>query len=131
MLHRLSTHNDTRATHVARLGEAYGVGDPRTGPAALGHTDRFGFRMPPHRARAMLAEAVAPRVFPSHSEFTDALLMERALHYKPDYRADTAERAMIAGAEFPEPINVRNAVMAEAAAEIADYNRDPHVRRIR
>lgn len=137
VLPRFEAHNDTRRTHVARLGEALfdggggGGGATRgTGPSVLGHTDRDGFRMPPRRGRAMLDELVAPRVYPPRSEMTDMLLMERALMYKPDYRADTAERAMIAGAEFPEPINVRAAVMHEAAMELMDYNRDPHVRRI-
>ena len=87
--------------------------------------DRYGFRFPTeYRSRDILK--ATPRSFPARG-LEDKLLLERALQFQPDYTADIAERAMVVGAEFIEPLNVRYEMMRDVANDMT-YQRDSLVR---
>ena len=86
--------------------------------------DRYGFRFA-DSYKPKSAVATAHRSFPARGA-EDKLLMERALDFQPDYTADIAERAMVTGAEFIEPLNARYEIMREIASDMS-HQRDPLV----
>lgn len=87
--------------------------------------ERYGFRFPTEY-RSHDAMKSVPRSYPARGA-EDKLLLERALQFQPDYTADIAERAMVTGAEFIEPLNVRYELMRDVAMDMT-FQRDSLVR---
>lgn len=98
--------------------------DARAAAQSAAIEDRYGFRFADSYKQD--PSIIDYRPYPSRS-VDDKLLMEQALLYQPDYTADLAERAMVTGADFIEPLNVRYEMMRDIAAEMT-HQRDPLVR---
>jgi len=107
---------------VARDAAAKGISDPYNPSARdlVPSTDAWGFRF----ADKYDSKHAEPDFYPARG-YSDWLLYEQAAQYAPDINADIMDRAVLAGAEFIEPLNARYGMMKLIAADMTHMH-DPY-----